>query len=187
VNAGQRVYLLRHGHSVFQTTYEVTGIDPGIVDAPLSDLGVKQVRELASQVSHLGIDLIVTSPLTRAIETAIGLFGGRPAAPVIVNALMCERLGDSCDIGRPASFLSAEFPLLDFSDLPERWWYEGPKDARGVPVEPRDLFSDRVTGFRKWLSSRRERIILVVSHSGFIASLCGARLANCELYEWDNT
>jgi broad specificity phosphatase PhoE len=172
---------------VFQTTYEVTGLDPVIVDAPLSDKGKKQVLELASQVSLLSIDLIVTSPLTRAIETAVGLFGGRPAVPVIVNSLVRERLGDSCDIGRPASVLRAEFPLLNFGDLPERWWHEGPRDVRGVPVEPRELLRERAGRFREWLLSRRELAILVVSHSDFITSFCGARLANCELYEWANT
>ena len=185
MKSNQRIFLLRHAHSEFQTAFEATGIDPGIVDARLSEQGREQVKSIRRAVSALNVSLIVTSPLTRALETAVGVFDGSPSAPVVVQPLLRELLGDSCDIGRPASALSKEFPSIDFSSLQDPWWHQGPLDNRGVPLEPRELLANRIAEFKDWLASRRESLILVVSHSGFLAALCGIRLPNCELYEWN--
>jgi broad specificity phosphatase PhoE len=182
---GQHIYLLRHGHSEFQTIYEATGLDPGIVDAPLSEQGKKQVREIASDVARLRVDLIVTSSLTRAIETALGALAGTSRAPIIVQPLLAERLGDSCDIGRPRSTLTREFSMLDFSTLSEHWWHDGQVDIRGTPVESPEQFEDRIVRFRVWLASRDEKTILLVSHHGVFKVLCGLHLANCQLQEME--
>lgn len=179
-----RVYLLRHGYSTWQVQYDLTKADAGIIDAPLSERGREQVRAVASEVARLAVDLVVTSPLTRAIETALGVSGSGPTVPVIVDALLRERLGDSCDIGRSPLVLAREFPTLDFAHLPEPWWYEGPLDARGIPMEPWPQVEQRVRQFAEWLRPRPERSILVVSHHGLLRSLGGVEVANCELREW---
>ena len=182
----QRVILLRHAHSQFQTSFEASGVDPGIIDAPLSELGVEQVRQLAANSASLAIDMTVCSPLTRALETVVGVFKGPPVCPVVIEPLLRERLGDSCDIGRPVSVLSRDYPFFDFSQLPERWWYDGPKDARGIPIEPRERLAERVSEFRSWLAARPEGSILVVGHSEFLTRLSGRQLPNCEPYEWND-
>lgn len=180
----QRVYLLRHGYSTFQERYDVTKIDPGIVDARLTSRGHDQARAVAAQVARLDIELVVTSPLTRAIETMLGVFHDMPMPPVRVDALLRERLGDACDIGRTPQELAREFPGLDFAHLPQRWWYDGPLDARGVPMEPWLEVEARAERFAAWLRSRSERAVLVVSHHGMLLNLSGSDIANCELREW---
>ncbi len=179
-----RVYLLRHGYSTWQAQYDLTKADAGIIDAPLSERGREQVRAVASEVARLDVDLVVTSPLTRAIETALGVSEGGPTVPVIVDALLRERLGDSCDIGRSPGELGRRFPDLDFTHLPEVWWHEGPLDARGIPMEPWPQVEQRARQFAAWLWSRPERSVLVVSHHGLLGSLGGVEVANCELREW---
>ncbi|MBT5048216.1 MAG: histidine phosphatase family protein [Rhodospirillaceae bacterium] len=177
------VYLIRHGQSTFNIHFEATGIDPLHFDAPLSALGMKQVAELRAQVAELNVDLVVTSPLTRALETAVGLFGGE-TVPIVVSSLHRERLGNSCDVGRAPEILSAAFPALNFDHLDDVWWHDGEKDDRGVPVEPDPIFLNRVTAFSRWVVSRPERTVAIVGHGTFIHRLTGRHLENCEIMEW---
>ncbi|MPZ99051.1 MAG: histidine phosphatase family protein [Dehalococcoidia bacterium] len=179
-----RVHLLRHGHSMWQTDYDITGIDPVVPDARLSERGRDQAAAVAGEVQRLGVKLIVTSPLTRAIETALGVVDPTSRASVVVDSLVRERLGDSCDIGRSPAELACEFPALDFGRLADTWWYTGPPDGRGIPIESRDRLAERASRFRSWLLTRAERSVLVVSHSDFIRQFAGVRLDNCVLFEW---
>ncbi|MEZ4503240.1 MAG: histidine phosphatase family protein [Dehalococcoidia bacterium] len=181
--ASVRVFLLRHGHSTFQESYEVTNVDPGIIDAPLSDRGRAQVAAAARDVARLAPDLVVTSPLTRAIETTLGVVRDAEVR-IRVDPLVRERLGDACDVGRAPTALAEAYPALDFAHLPEVWWHRGPPDERGLPIEPRELLQQRVDRFRAWLAGREEERILVVSHSGFLRYLSGEQLDNCVVREW---
>ena len=54
------IYLIRHGH------YNPSHIDP---EEGLSELGEEQVAEMADHIDH-SIDIILTSPKTRAHQTA---------------------------------------------------------------------------------------------------------------------
>lgn len=184
MTSAQRVYLLRHGYSTFQESYDATNEDPGFIDARLAERGHEQVRLAAAAIPNLGIELVVTSPLTRAIQTVLGIFDGTPLPPVLVDARVRERLGDMCDIGRSPAELAEEYPNLDFAHLPERWWYDGPLDARGVPMEPWPEVEARARQFGDWLRSRPEATILVVSHFGLLRNLGATDIANCELREW---
>ena len=71
------VHLIRHGESTFNAAYQETGADPIDFDAPLSPTGHRQVALRRAAFDALAVELVVTSPLTRAIETALGLFGPR--------------------------------------------------------------------------------------------------------------
>ena len=73
------IFLIRHGQSTFNVHYETTGVDPLHFDAPLSPLGHEQVLHSRADAVALCVDLVVTSPLTRALQTAVGLFGDRSA------------------------------------------------------------------------------------------------------------
>lgn len=62
------VIFLRHGES----TGNANGFHQGQHDFPLSDLGIAQARQLADHWAeqHRSFDLIITSPLSRAYQTA---------------------------------------------------------------------------------------------------------------------
>lgn len=177
--------LLRHAQSTFNVIYDRTEVDPLDFDARLSVDGRRQAEEARERLAAFEADLVVTTPLTRAIETASALFQGR--APILVEPLHREWQYNSCDVGRPASVLAAEFPGLRFDHLPEKWWHLGEKDWRGVAVEPKELFLKRVASFAEWLDGRSEQRVVVVGHSTFFAYLAGVQLANCELHEWRPT
>ena len=177
------IHCIRHGQSTFNAAWETEQTDPLHFDAPLSELGHRQVREAAALVRDVDYDLIVTSPLTRAIQTTLGLFGDHPSAPTIrVECLHREHLGNSCDQGRPPALLRREFPHLSFDHLEEVWWHrDGEADHRGLVVEPDETLLERVSLFRSWLADRPERLIAVVGHGMFFYHLTGQPLRNCEI------
>lgn len=178
------VHCIRHGQSTFNALFDATRVDPLHFDARLSDLGEAQARATAARVRETAYDLVVTSPLTRALQTTFGAFGEHPAGPpIIVEALHREVLANSCDVGRAPHLLREEFPRVAFDHLEEVWWHrEGTADARGIHVEPDETLQARVAAFRGWLAARPEKTIAVVGHGTFFFHLTGGHhFANCEI------
>lgn len=178
------VHCIRHGQSTFNAYWEkAVGTDPLHFDASLSDLGHQQVAAAAPTLRDVDYDLIVTSPLTRAIQTTLGLFKDHPAESRIrVECLHREHLANSCDVGRSPAALREIFPALAFEHLEEIWWHrDGAPDERGIVVEPEAVLAGRVGAFRQWLSARPERLIAVVGHGTFFYHLTGRHLQNCEI------
>ena len=138
-----------------------------------------QAEQARVAAADLGIVNVITSPLTRAIQTAQIIFGG--ITPIRVVAEHRELLSHSCDMGRPASMLKQEFPDLSFDHLEEIWWHQGVTNESGVPVEPKDVFQDRIRGFAQDLASIRERPLAVVGHGDTFRELAGFSMANCEI------
>lgn len=70
--ADHRVVFIRHGESVHNAAY-LMGQEPadGLIDAPLSTRGRRQAEELREVLRMTNAELVTTSPLTRAIETAL--------------------------------------------------------------------------------------------------------------------
>jgi glucosyl-3-phosphoglycerate phosphatase len=99
------IYLIRHGQSTFNALFDLNPVDPLHFDARLSQLGIGQVTAARQAASEIPVDLVVVSPLTRAIQTAVGLFGDANI-PMIITDLHRERLEHSCDVGRsPSAFI----------------------------------------------------------------------------------
>ena len=61
--------LLRHGQSEFNLHFGATRVDPGVVDARLTELGHAQAAEAAQRLRGEGIRRIIVSPYTRALQT----------------------------------------------------------------------------------------------------------------------
>ena len=141
------------------------------------------MRQARPAVAALPVDLVIVSPLTRALQTALGLFGDHPRTPPLLVASMArERVENSCDVGRPPSALAVDFPTLDVAHLDEVWWHaEGDPDERGNCIEPPEAVDARAAHFRRFLLDRPERVIAVVAHGTFFFHLTGRHLANCEV------
>lgn len=137
------VMLVRHGQSEHNAQvyhpHDPDYNDPRYLDAPLTLTGRTQASALYPVVRRFDPQLIVSSPMTRAIETALlatrhnsnnsnnnnNTSNNNNNVPHVVTPLCTERLAYSCDIGSPVSELCRRFPFLDFSGVPypERWWY----------------------------------------------------------------
>ena len=185
--ARKAVYCIRHGESTFNAAYCASGVDPLHRDAPLTEEGHRQVREARERLRGIAFELVVTSPLTRALQTTTGLFADHPARPaLLVEALHREHGGSSCDIGRPPALLTAEFPHFTLDHLPEVWWHaDGEPDQHGICYEPVERLQERVEAFRDWLRARPERTIAVVGHGTFFYHFTGEWLANCQVLPLD--
>jgi broad specificity phosphatase PhoE len=100
--------LTRHG-----TTTVGDGIMlGGQVDVPLSDQGRREAEALAARLAGVRIDRIVSSPMTRALETAQVLARGRPVE-------VDDRLRE-LDYGRWEGLDYAEIDARD-PELRARW------------------------------------------------------------------
>ncbi|CAH0476672.1 unnamed protein product [Peronospora belbahrii] len=213
------LYCIRHGESTYnewrsRSLWNFSWLwvrDPMIVDAPLSAKGKKQVAILHDLIKSKQLDekieLIITSPLTRAIETTIGAFQDTKI-PITVEPLCREMLDTACDIGRRPTDLEQQFlsqAKINFSFLDQFWWLEmekfprtgpnsapltsvvAPKVADEVMIlrESREELDARIWKFVAKLAERPEQHIAVVGHSAFFKRMLGMnrKLNNCELHE----
>jgi glucosyl-3-phosphoglycerate phosphatase len=178
------VHLVRHGQSTFNEHFTATGEDPLHFDARLTALGERQVAAAREQLAGYDYDVALASPLTRAIQTAEGIFGGR--VPIEITPLHREWQVSSCDIGRGLAELRTDFPHLDFSTLDDPWWrHDAAPGALGFPQETEEHLAERLTAFKAMILARPERRLAVVGHGDFFSRLIGRHLDNCEMAEWN--
>jgi broad specificity phosphatase PhoE len=180
------VYFIRHGQSEFNAAHITGDSDPMIFDAPLTEKGRMQAAEAKALVADLGIKQVITSPLTRAIQTALCIFDN--IAPISVADGHRELLLHSCDVGRPPEDLQRDFPTLSFSHLPDRWWYHEPENETSIAVEPEAVFLRRIAEFERDLEQIRNRPLAIVGHGNAFNAMIGRMMDNCEvhLYQPDN-
>ncbi|KAH8962482.1 hypothetical protein BDL97_05G104100 [Sphagnum fallax] len=159
------VHLVRHGQTslwTFPGQNMYTG--SGNFDIHLTPVGRQQASNISAKMAALKAELILTSPLRRALQTLQIAF---PHAQV----------------------LAAEFPWLSFESLPEIWWYspaEFPNDALKEEfhsTEPMEELRKRVGIFRQFLLARAESVIVVIGHSTFFKEFTSSRrrMKNCEI------
>jgi broad specificity phosphatase PhoE len=167
---GRRMILLRHGQSEFNLHFGATRRDPGIIDPRLTPFGHTQAEEAAQQLVGQGIERIIVSPYTRALQTAQPVAAALQV-PVIIDPIVRERFAYACDIGSPRTDLEQAWPALDFSRVENIWW--------PAVEEPEPGIVGRAARFRAALAERHDWAnTLVVSHWGFILSLTGQSVAN---------
>jgi len=81
-----RITVIRHG----QTAYNVERRYAGSIDVPLNEKGIEDAKNAAIRLMDLDFDIVITSKLKRAIQTAELLVAGRNLQ-IIQNELCNER------------------------------------------------------------------------------------------------
>ncbi len=182
----QTILCIRHGESTFNARYRNDNVDPMLFDAPLSERGHAQVEAARLRLRGTPVDVVITSPLTRALQTSLGIFADHPSKPaIVVETGHRERLESSCDRGRAPAELLIDFPQVALHHLPATWWYaEGDPDERGIHVEPLDVMLARLETFAAAIKARPEPVIAIVGHATFFHHLTGRWLDNCEVVQW---
>ena len=76
----KNLYLIRHGHSLHNELFNKIGVEAFrsalTIDSPLTNEGHLQSIELGNTWQKKNeIELILISPLTRTLETAMNIFG----------------------------------------------------------------------------------------------------------------
>lgn len=169
--------LIRHA----QAEHNVSS-DWSIRDAPLTELGKQQCLELQESLknSEVGnqVERIIVSAQRRTLQTAtIGLdWLIKKGVPVIPSALWQENSDKPCDTGSPLDVISSEFPQYDFSSVDPSF----PDKTTNLSSNPyaftqRAIFARGQSALRE-LYSRPEKVIAVVSHSGFLRTAVANRM-----------
>jgi glucosyl-3-phosphoglycerate phosphatase len=171
--------LLRHGQSQFNLHFTATRRDPGIVDPCLTELGHLQAVEAVRLLASERITRIITSPYTRALQTAAPIAKAL-GIKVLVNPIVRERYAFACDVGTPRTELERAWPEHDFSTIEEVWWPAIEEPAESV-VGRAALFRAEMAALPDWSDT------LVVSHWGFILSLTGIKVVNGQWLRFDPT
>ncbi|XP_057515484.1 phosphoglycerate mutase-like protein 1 [Amaranthus tricolor] len=165
-------------------------------DAPLTPLGWQQVDNLHKHVHDCGlikrVELVVTSPLLRTMQTAVGVFGGEGytdrmdvlplmvanagdsdrsaisslnCPPIMAIELCREHMGvNPCDRRRSISEYQCLFPAINFTQIETDEDTLWKADVRETKAE----VAARGVNFMNWLMTRKEKEIAVVTHSGFL-------------------
>lgn len=191
-NAGRKVvHLLRHGQTEMNVylsmhRYDSSAFhDPLLYDTRLTPEGEKQAKAANKRVNKLNPppEIIISSPLTRAMRTAELAFEGVDGVPRLVSHLARERLWHSSDVGRVPEEVAADFPAwTGFDALPRIWWHNnGDGDPLAFEPEPEAVFLPRIEQLRQWLDARPEKSIALVAHWGVIEALTSSEFENCEL------
>lgn len=168
--------LLRHAQSLFNVTFSVTRVDPGIEDPELTELGREQARKAIDGLRAHPIRRIITSPYTRALETT-AIVNEFLNVPVTVDSLVGERAGYVCDVGTAREHLAPRWPQFVLDHLPSRWWPE--KETEADIIVRCGRFRERMRDETDWAH------VLVVTHWGFIRGLTGLTVANGEMTRFD--
>ncbi|KAK3902816.1 phosphoglycerate mutase-like protein [Staphylotrichum tortipilum] len=171
------IYLLRHAESAHNVSKDFNHRDPG-----LTETGFIQAAALADTFPALSsIGVILSSPLTRTIETTLTGFStilykrAEGAAKLILDPDLQERSDLPCDIGSDVSILEAKFPGLDYSPLGEGWYAK-----TGAYAADDETVAARAEGFRKKLlglakelgaSGSEKNAVVVVTHGVFMKFL----------------
>jgi uncharacterized phosphatase len=153
-----------------------TGLVAGRTETTLTDEGRLQAKAAGQHAKSLDIDCIVSSPMSRALDTAriIAEQIGYPEDKILVNKLTVER---------------------DFGALEGQPWVLGKYlgDIKGI--EPADHIINRARQTLDWLNTLDANNILVVSHGSFGRALRSLltdipfddhsiRTSNAEIQQW---
>lgn len=160
------ILLVRHG----ETDWNSERRWQGHADQPLNDAGREQARELAETLADRGIDVVYSSDLVRAHETAL-IVAERLGLPVELDAGLRE-----VDVGDWAGRLVSEIEAAD----PEAFqlWRQGRKGWNGG--ESYEEMGERVVGAVLRLAGRHPgKTVLIVTHGGSIRA-CRATAAGLD-------
>lgn len=141
------LYVVRHGETIWNREHKVQGIS----DIPLTDKGREEAKELQELVSSLNIDVVISSPLVRARETAKILVDSK--LPINTDDRIKER-----DWGMN------EGALIDTVDKWDCW--DVVLNTKVQNIECIQDFMCRVSDFIEDIKIRyKDKNVLIVTHS----------------------
>ena len=142
-----KLYVVRHGQTDWNKEHKVQGI----TDIPLNAKGRKDAEELIPLVKELKLDIVISSPLARARETAKIITNGN--YPINTDDRIKER-----DWG-----LNEGAPLSDV----DKWdCWDVVLNTRVQNIEPVQDFMYRVSSFIEEIKHKyKDRNVLIVTHS----------------------
>ena len=145
-----KLYVVRHGETIWNAENRVQGVS----DIPLTDKGRLDATLLKDLVKEINVDVVIASPLDRAIETAEILTDGK--LPINTDDRIKERdwgLNEGANI-----------------DEVDRWdCWDVILNTKVQNIESIQDFMYRVSSFLEDIKVRyKDKKVLVVTHSAVI-------------------
>jgi len=167
-----KIILIRHG----QTTWNEKNIFRGRADIALDEKGIQQARAIAQRLSTFNINIIYSSPLKRALETA-QIIGTR----LNINTEIDNNLIDF-NFGKWQG-LTLEEIQKQFPELYEGW-LRNPHTVKIPDGEDLNLVRKRVSKVLNKFLGDGESNIAIVSHRVILKVLICAALSLDNSYFW---
>jgi broad specificity phosphatase PhoE len=176
-----KIYLIRHG----ETEWNKEGRSQGCSnDIPLSDEGMIQAASIANRLKNEEIDLVFSSNLKRAFQTAKAIAAYHNKEVVMHKEFMEISFG--------------EWEGLKIDEIKERYmdvfniWRDTPHIAKVPGAESLLEIKERsMTKLMEIVNTEKDKNILIVSHGitikVLIASIMGIDLANLHKIRQNNT
>jgi broad specificity phosphatase PhoE len=166
-----KLYLIRHGESLWNLEKKAQGH----LDSPLTELGIKQSRQLAEYLKDKNISKIYSSDLNRALDTAR-----------IISSILNIPLEKSKDLreinlgiweGRKGEEIKREDEELYNS------WFSNPSKTKIPKGESIESFQKRIVpALYRIINKHRGEKVAIVSHGGviitFIAFILNVQIDN---------
>lgn len=164
------IYIVRHG----ETESNRKGIFRGRLDIPLSKTGEKQAKDLRKYFKDKPVDIVFTSPLSRAVKTAEIAFPE--------NEIIKEESINNLDMGLWKGIEKDEFKKRS----PKLWktWIENPEKITFPKGESIADVYIRAGNFLNTIKDTKEKSIVVVSHRSVNKIMLAACIGLKENYFW---
>lgn len=155
---------VRHGLTELNRDKRVSGQH---VDVPLLEEGVRQAEEARERFAGTPIDVVISSPLRRAIHTA-EIVTGVPTVAIEIDPLCNERSFGKME-GLTRADIETRFPEVRYLQIGHIGYSLNPPGGEVFPA-----LQDRARRFLEGLLRRhRRKRILVSSHQTFLQQLHG--------------
>lgn len=148
-----QIYLLRHGQTDWNNEKKLQGR----TDIKLNETGIIQANDAAKDIKEIEFDVVFSSPLSRALDTAKIITENRNI-PIIVDERLVEMSFGLLEGTK--NYLST----LNIFTAPEKY----------VPGSEAESFEDvrnRAKSFLNDIKTMPYKRILIVSHGAFCRSL----------------
>ncbi|MDN3918678.1 histidine phosphatase family protein [Roseateles violae] len=160
MDASTRILAVRHGETQWNRETRIQGQ----LDIPLNETGLEQARRVGAALREEAIDLIYSSDLARARQTAEAV-ARATGVELRLDAELRER-----SFGR--------FEGLSWAEIAERWpalserWRRRDLDFDAEGGETLPIFYQRCVGAVERLAARHPgRTLLIVAHGGVMDCL----------------
>lgn len=176
-----KIYIVRHG----QTDSNLRHACVGRSDVPLNKTGEEQARRLAERTKNFEVSAVYTSPLVRAVNTAMPIIGIRKNVKLIMNYGLTER-----DFGLWEDMnyreIEEKYPAMF-----KKWQSSGYLDAPPEGESVEDMQKRAGDALDKIIAAHEGENLLLVSHMAvtrtILAHLLGLEPCQSMCFRLDNT
>ncbi len=155
----KKIYLVRHGQSEGNI-----GLIRQSPENPLTERGQRQAHRLSERLSCLEFDLLVSSPFTRAYQTA-EIISNKTGKQIIENDLFIERKRPSEQINQPKDSEDNVQSEIEYNQaFKENKKYKDGESFVEITQRARDALS--------FLDEKTDISTVVVTHGIFLRVIC---------------